>query len=132
MALAHVGARLMAGLMSVVVFLTPAHADPMASADASAMPLSVFVPIMVVSCECWGGALVVHQGSRRICKQRAADGPNRTMISGTFLTDSRRWRGSRHRPPKDDQSRNWRLPTRGKRQLLQAHQASQSDALASA
>src|SRR6185436_12469445 len=116
MALAHVGARLMEGLMSVVVFLTPAHAEPMASADASAMPLSVLVPIMVLSCNAGVAPSSFHQGSRPICKQGAADRLNRPMISGTFLTDSRRWRGSRHRPPKDDQSRNWRLPTRGKRQ----------------
>src|SRR6267378_3567058 len=64
MALAHVGARLIAGFTSVVVFLTPAHAVPAASAHASAIPLIVLVAIMVVSLRSKGGRpLVVERGN---------------------------------------------------------------------
>src|SRR5882724_5701096 len=48
MAFAQVGARFILGLMSVVVFLTPAHADPAASAHASAIALKMLVRIMAL------------------------------------------------------------------------------------
>jgi hypothetical protein len=67
--------------MSVVVFLTPAHAVPAASAHASAIPLIVLVAIMVVSLRykvdgpsSWNGAipLFLQTEGRSGCKRTSA------------------------------------------------------------
>jgi hypothetical protein len=44
----------MLGLTSVVFFLTPAHAEPTASANASVIPLVVLVAIIVAPANCFG------------------------------------------------------------------------------
>src|SRR5205814_9908136 len=93
----HVGARLMAGLMSVVVFLTPAHADPAANAHASAIPLSVLVVIIVTP------AMRVDAPRRGagqppfLSKHRAVDAHKAELNSEIFLPDSLRWPGTRDR-----------------------------------
>jgi hypothetical protein len=60
--------------MSVVVFFTPAHAAPAASAHASAIPLIVLVLIMVAPAIAWVDAPVVNRGNPL---QFANAGPSR-------------------------------------------------------
>src|SRR4051812_50005456 len=72
MAAAQVGARFIDGLRSVVVFLTPAHADPAAIAHASATPLIMLVPIIVAPAIAGWLPLVVNRGdTKSFCKRRA-------------------------------------------------------------
>src|SRR3954464_12813040 len=96
MAFAHVGARLIDGLMSVVVFLTPAHAEPRASADASAMPLSVLVPIISNSCNAWVAPQIVDRGQPSYLQTEGRwEAKNRLTVASLFTIDLRRWRGTR-------------------------------------
>src|SRR5882762_7609980 len=98
MAFAQVGARFILGLMSVVVFLTPAHADPAASAHASAIALKLLVRIMALLLRVLGWEPSSSTGAHRpICKAEAAHSHNIELSSGPtpvlgpgVSTDSRR------------------------------------------
>src|SRR4051812_38401423 len=86
--------------MSVVVFFTPAHAAPAASAHASVIPLIALVPIIVTPDklldggprrECGPAVLFAKQRPRALTKTGSAvtDFRNAEIeISGSLLVDS--------------------------------------------
>src|SRR5712671_4454925 len=78
----------MLGLMSTVFFLTPAHAEPTASAHASVRPVMVLDAIIGFSfdysggCPCRSGLTLYLQARGRSALQNRADQRNQSVMPG--------------------------------------------------